>query len=57
MDIKSTIRDFLTKHSKCEKDSPLVLIWELGGFSRILVKNAKVNIKRAYNKYHKKSQE
>ena len=40
MEIKSTLRSFLTKHSRCNDQSPLVLIWELGGFPPILVKNA-----------------
>lgn len=40
MDIKSTLRSFLTKHSRCNDQSPLVLIWELGGFSPIMVKNS-----------------
>ncbi len=40
MEIKSTLRSLLTKHSRCNDQSPLVLIWELGGFPPILVKNA-----------------
>lgn len=40
MEIKSTLRNFLTKHSRCNDQSPLVLIWELDGFPPILVKNA-----------------
>ncbi|MBK6878881.1 MAG: hypothetical protein IPG99_21210 [Ignavibacteria bacterium] len=38
--LKYRFYKFLQKHSKANQDSPLVLIWELGGFAHILRKNA-----------------
>lgn len=38
--LKYRFHKFLQKHSKAGKDSPLVMIWEMGGFAHILRKNA-----------------
>ena len=38
--LKYRLHKFLLKHSKAGKDSPMILIWEFGGFSDILKKNA-----------------
>jgi len=43
---------FLKENSKCQKDSPLILIWEMGGFPAILRKNAILSLAlnvRGYN--------
>ncbi|MCK4786469.1 MAG: class I SAM-dependent methyltransferase [Desulfobacteraceae bacterium] len=37
---KDVLQNFMIKHSSYKKDSPVVLIWELGGFPAILIKNA-----------------
>jgi glycosyltransferase involved in cell wall biosynthesis len=37
---RDVLQNFMIKHSSCKKDSPFVLIWELGGFPAILIKNA-----------------
>lgn len=38
--LKYRFYNFLKKHSRANHDSPLVLIWEMGGFAHILRKNA-----------------
>lgn len=38
--LKYRLHKFILKHSKAGKDSPLILVWEFGGFSDILKKNA-----------------
>ncbi|MBV6479805.1 MAG: hypothetical protein HGGPFJEG_02601 [Ignavibacteria bacterium] len=38
--LKYRLYKFLLKHSKAVSDSPIILIWEFGGFSDILKKNA-----------------
>lgn len=38
--LKYRFHKFLTKYSRATADSPLVLIWEMGGFAHILRKNA-----------------
>lgn len=38
--LKYRLYKFLKKHSKVTKDSPNIIVWELGGFGDILKKNA-----------------